>query len=260
MRRQLPLPWPVEGVPDPPADVCRIAPTSEPVMPATPVAMSMAPVFVRNGRARRYILRVLPDARVRVTIPRYGSRREAEAFVQTRLAWIADRRRELHAARVDRHWRVGTRVWWRGVLEPIAVSDARGDADAVVVRCADVAVRAPRDDDYRTVLERAMRRIAAVELPGQLLALAGRHGLSVAAVSVRNQRSRWGSCSKDGRIALNWRLLQMPDHVREYVLLHELMHLREHNHSPRFWALVEAVCPGHLDARRWLRHEGLTLC
>lgn len=257
MRRQLPLPWPMEAVPDSVSDECRVAAMPESALPAPP---SPLPVFVRNGRARRYILRVLPDARVRVTIPRYGSRREAEAFLKTRLAWIADRRRELHDASMDRGWRVGTRVWWRGILEPVAVSDAIGAPDAVVVRCADVAVQTPKADDYRNVLERAMRRIAAIELPRQLLALASRHGLPVSAVSVRNQRSRWGSCSRDGRIALNWRLLQMPDGVREYVLLHELMHLREHNHSPRFWALVAAVCPGHLDARRWLRHEGLTLC
>lgn len=281
MRRQLPLPWPAEA--NGPAgfaataapDGCSIdappAPTGSAVDPAP------LPVFVRNGRARRYILRVLPDARVRVTIPRYGSRREAEAFLQTRLEWIADRRRELRMVRVDRRWLAGTRVWWRGVLESVTVvgteagrgrpggARASVSADAaarraVTVRCADVSVLTAPADDYRGVLERAMRRVAAIELPRQLLALAARHGLAVAAVSVRNQRSRWGSCSRDGRIALNWRLLQMPDAVREYVLLHELMHLREHNHSPRFWALVEGVCPGHLDARRWLRHDGLTLC
>ena len=247
----------MEGVAETAADVRRAEAPADPSGPSLPPPAT--PVFVRNGRARRYILRVLPDARVRVTIPRYGSRREAEAFLRTRLAWIADRRRELHAARVDRRWRAGTLVWWRGVLEPIVVTDGVKPG-AVLVRCADVGVHTPPADDYRGVLERAMRRLASVELPRELLALASLHRLTVQGVSVRNQRSRWGSCSRDGRIALNWRLLQMPAHVREYVLLHELMHLREHNHSPRFWALVDAVCPGHLDARRWLRHEGLTLC
>lgn len=281
MRRQLPLPWPDEA--NGPAGFtataalggCSIDAPQAPTAPA--VEPALLPVFVRNGRARRYILRVLPDARVRVTIPRYGSRREAEAFLQTRLEWIADRRRELRTTRVDRRWLAGTRVWWRGVLEPVTVvgteagvgrpdggrapvSAGAAARRAVIVRCADVSVLTAPGDDYRSVLERAMRRVAAIELPRQLLALAASHGLAVASVSVRNQRSRWGSCSRDGRIALNWRLLQMPDTVREYVLLHELMHLREHNHSPRFWALVERVCPGHLDARRWLRHDGLTLC
>lgn len=240
MGGQLPLPW---GTADKARDVRTHA----------------APLFVRNGRARKYILRVLPDARVRVTIPRYGSRREAEAFVRTRLAWIAERQSELRDARPDRRWLAGADVWWRGRMEQVAVDDAARPGQ-VSVRCGELTVRLETTTDYRPALERVMRRVAARELPGQLLALAVAHGLQVAAISVRNQRSRWGSCSRSGRIALNWRLLQMPDAVREYVLLHELMHLREPNHSPRFWALVEAVCPTHREARTWLKHEGLALC
>jgi predicted metal-dependent hydrolase len=259
IRRQLSLPWPAGGVTEPAPDV-RPPGTKAPAGPdKLSIPPPSAPVFVRNARARRYILRVLADGRVRVTIPRYGSRREAEAFLRTRLAWIADRRRELQASRVDRRWRPGTLVWWRGVLEPVVVFET-DTPETVAVGCADVQVVAAPADDYRGVLERAMRRIASVELPRELLELARRHDLTVQGVTIRNQRSRWGSCSRDGRIALNWRLLQMPEPVRQYVLLHELMHLREHNHSERFWALVEAVCPWHLDARRWLRHEGLTLC
>jgi hypothetical protein len=108
-------------------------------------------------------------------------------------------------------------------------------------------------------IDRVLRDRAARELPGQLLALAERHGLTVARVSVRNQRSRWGSCSARGHIALNYRLLLMPDHVREYILLHELMHLRQANHSRRFWREVEAVCPGFREAERWLRAHGPSL-
>lgn len=218
-----------------------------------------SPLFVRNGRARRYILRVLPDARVRVTIPRYGSRREAEAFVNTRLTWIADRQRELHQSGPDRRWQPGTAVLWRGALAPVRVDDET-DAGVVTVRCAEIVVHTQVVDDYRQVLERAMRRVASRELPAHLLALAATHGLAVEGVSVRNQRSRWGSCSRTGRIALNWRLLQMPETVREYILLHELMHLREQNHSSRFWALVAAVCPTHQESRAWLKREGLALC
>ena len=79
------------------------------------------------------------------------------------------------------------------------------------------------------------------------------------AVTIRNQRSRWGSCARNGNITLNFRLVQMPAHVRDYVLLHELMHIRQQNHSRRFWRLVEAVCPGFRDAERWLRTTGRTL-
>lgn len=225
-----------------------------PVAPPPPVV----PIFVRNGRARRYILRVLPDASVRVTIPRHGSRREAEAFVRTRARWIADRREEIEERRRDRRWRAGQTVWWRGVLSRIDVEAGAGGH--VLVRCGDLTTASVPRDDYRPVLEPLMRERASEELPARLLALAARNDLVVRRVTVRNQRSRWGSCSRDGRIALNWRLLQMPDAVCDYVLVHELMHLRQPNHSPRFWAEVAAVCPDYSQWRAWLRSEGLALC
>ena len=169
-------------------------------------------VFVRHRRARRYILRVLADGTVRVTLPRWGSKREARAFIDVNRAWIA---RERAASR-----------------PPSAQDDTR---------------------------ETLLRRRAVRELPGQLLALARQHDITVRRVSIRNQRSRWGACSPAGTITLNWRLILTPDFVREYVMLHELMHRRELNHSKRFWRLVAAHCPRHGEARRWLRTEGKTL-
>ncbi len=96
-------------------------------------------------------------------------------------------------------------------------------------------------------------------MPPLLLALAAQHDITVTRVSVRNQRSRWGACSARGAITLNWRLLLTPGFVREYVMLHELMHRREMNHSRRFWRHVAAVCPRYREARQWLLTEGQRL-
>ena len=94
---------------------------------------------------------------------------------------------------------------------------------------------------------------ATRELPLRLLQLASEHGLTVSRVSIRNQRWRWGSCSRRGHICLNWRLVRMPEAVRDYVMIHELMHLRRMDHSPKFWKLVAEACPDFASARRWLR-------
>jgi predicted metal-dependent hydrolase len=244
---QLSLPWRECGELSPDASQPLVSPQPAP-----------ATLFVRNGRARRYILRVLPDATVRVTIPRHGSRREAEAFIRTRTRWIAERRQEIEVRRRDTRWRAGQHVWWRGTLCRVDVFALPGSQ--VMVRCGDLAATCGLREDYRSVLEPLMRASSARELPPRLLALAARHGLAVTRVTVRSQRSRWGSCSRDGNIALNWRLLQMPPAVCDYVLLHELMHLRQPNHSAKFWAEVEAVCPDYASARAWLRSEGLALC
>ena len=107
--------------------------------------------------------------------------------------------------------------------------------------------------------EQALKGRAQRELPPRLLALAAQHGLTVSRITIRDQRSRWGSCSPRGHIALNFRLMLMPDAVCEYILVHELMHLKQADHSRKFWRHVEAACPAFRDAERWLRRHGSSL-
>jgi predicted metal-dependent hydrolase len=104
-----------------------------------------------------------------------------------------------------------------------------------------------------------LRRRASAELPERLEQLAELHGLKVTRTSIRNQRTRWGSCGRNGHISINWRLILMPEWVRDYVLIHELMHLRRLDHSPHFWRLVASACPRYRDARAWLRANGPAL-
>ena len=174
-----------------------MAAADQPSLPFEP-----AFVFVRHPRARRYVIRVKDDGTVRVTVPRWGSRREAAAFAEQEWRWIEKERNR------------------------VAEERAR-----------------PRHASLPPEAERALRARATRELPERLLELARQNGLTVARISVRNQRWRWGSCSPGGHICLNWRLVQMPDEVRDYVMIHELMHLKRLDHSPRFWKLVAEACP-----------------
>ena len=88
---------------------------------------------------------------------------------------------------------------------------------------------------------------------------AARLGVSVGRIAIRDQRTRWGSCSSRGTLSFNWRLVLAPLDVGEYVVVHELCHLREPNHSPRFWELVAAARPGYREERRWLADHGWEL-
>ena len=223
---------------------------------AGPVVLSVH--LIRVPRARRYILRVRQDGSLRVTLPRCGSRAEAIEFARRHLAWaLRERARQLAAPRPPAAWTEGTRILLDGDIVPIA---CRASGGWVVATAGDVSVRVvPGTLDFRPAFEAALVRRARRDLPSRLIALAAEHGLTVTRVSIRNQRSRWGSCSRTGAIALNFRLVQMPPHVREYILLHELMHLRQQNHSRRFWSLVASVCPAYRDAERWLKTEGRQL-
>ena len=100
-----------------------------------------------------------------------------------------------------------------------------------------------------------MARRARIELPARTWELSATTRVDVKHVTVRNQRSRWGSCSATGTISLNWRLVQTPEFVRDYIIYHELMHLREMNHSHRFWARVAEVCPQWEEAERWIKRN-----
>jgi predicted metal-dependent hydrolase len=213
--------------------------------------------FVRVRRARKYILRVRPDGTLRVTIPRGGSRQEAERFVAKHLGWAEQERRRVVAQHAPVQWHAGDTIMLLGAPAPLRVEHR---PDRSVLHVGDQPVRIADDvSDLRPAAEAALRQIAIRRLVPRVHELAAEHGLEVTRVTVRNQRSRWGSCSRTGAIALNFRLVQMPPHICEYVLLHELMHLRQPNHSRRYWRLVEQVCPEFRAAERWLREEGRSL-
>jgi len=218
--------------------------------------------YQRSERARRYRLFVDRQGRPRVTIPRRGTRREAEQFARRQSRWLAEQlRRFATRARVDMSWRVGTEVLFRGTAVPLALE---ADSGRPMVRLGATVTfpLAPEVDvasDLRPIVEDYLRAIAASELPGRVATLAALHGCAVRKVSIRNQRSRWGSCSRRGAISLNWRLVQAPPEVLDYVIVHELMHLRVMNHSARFWALVEAACPDFRASERWLKAHGPSL-
>jgi len=209
--------------------------------------------FVRVRRARRYILRVRPDGSLRITIPRSGSRTEAIAFLARQVAWIARERARVRREQAPLRWTRGSLIQLDGIGVPIVITPT---AAGSVAHYGGRSVCVKDPDDVRADIERDLRQLARERLVPRLHELAGQHGLAVSRVTIRNQRSRWGSCSRARAIALNFRLVQTPPDVCDYVLIHELMHLRQQNHGPRFWALVERACPAYRDAERWLRVQG----
>lgn len=104
-----------------------------------------------------------------------------------------------------------------------------------------------------------LKRQGRVEIRNLVWEYAPLIGVSYGRISIRAQKSRWGSCSRDGNLNFNCLLMMAPDSVRRYVVVHELCHRIEMNHSPRFWALVEEVMPDYKEQRKWLRTEGSDL-
>jgi predicted metal-dependent hydrolase len=214
--------------------------------------------FARHPRARRYVLRLSRDGMARVTIPRGGSTAEAKAFAERNSGWLEKQLlKSPNAGQGAKPWVAGTEILFRGERHQLREEYSNGHR---ILRFADqrLHVRHPIAD-IRPVIERYLWNLAVREFPPLVFNFAGIHALQVRRVTVRNQRSRWGSCSRKGTISLNWRLVQTPEFVRDYIILHEIAHLKEMNHSRCFWKEVARLCPDYEKAENWLKQNAALL-
>ncbi len=206
----------------------------------------------RSDRARRVRVTVDPHTGVEVVLPRRAREREAAAAVAQLRPWIERRLGEADALRA----RIAARGATVPFLDHSLVLRAQVDRVRVHRRGNELLVPA---GDARPALERWYRRTARDEIAPRLERSAAALGVTHGPISIRGQRTRWGSCSPSGAVSFNWRLLLAPEAVLDYVIWHEACHLSVMDHSPRFWALVERHVPDYRRPRRWLRDHGASL-
>jgi predicted metal-dependent hydrolase len=217
------------------------------------------PVQLRRHRqARRYTLRIQAATRAIVlTMPPRGSVREAKAFAQRNGAWIAARLKRLPDAIP---FADGVAVPLRGVMHLIVhrpqtrgtVWIEMGDDGALLCVAGNAAHVGRRVRDF-------LKREAKRELDAASRRYAAALGVTVKRVSVRDQVSRWGSCTAGGVLSYSWRLILAPPHVLDYLAAHEVAHLIEMNHSRAFWRVVARLYPDWQSAKGWLTAHGNAL-
>ena len=212
------------------------------------------PISVRrSARARRIGLRVDGMGGVELVVPRRVAMADAERFLESEADWVLAKLAAIPPCVPFAHGAVIPVLGRdrRIVHLPLFPPEMRDEGDELVVG-------GPEDDIAATV-KAWLIALAREVLPREARAKAGALDLPVAGVTVRDQRTRWGSCSVRGRLSLSWRLVLAPPDVRDYVVAHEVAHLKEMNHGPNFWALVEWLCPDHARPRRWLREHANSL-
>ncbi len=222
----------------------------------------------RSDRARRIRVTVSPAGAVEVVIPRRATVRDAEAAALQFRPWI-ERQQARQATRRESLKSRGDTLPYLGQTLQLQVDPGRrrvhragqtllvpaGPARPAGTPIAPLLAAA----QTREAVERWYRRQARVEIAPLLDAGADRLGVTYTRLTIRGQKTRWGSCSRSGALSFNWRLLLAPREVLEYVVWHELCHLRVMDHSQRFWTLVQAQCPAYKDHTRWLRENGTLL-
>ena len=207
-----------------------------------------------NPRARRMIVKVNPaTGEVTVTAPSRRGLAHALDFARGEKDWIAG---QLARAPGAVALEAGAKVPFQGELHEIRAA-ARGPAP--VWRADGVIwVRGDASHAPRRVLD-FLKREARKVCEGRVLVHADRLGVKAARITVRDTASRWGSCSSNGSLSFSWRLVMAPPFVLDYVAAHEVAHLREMNHGPRFWRHVERMVGDSTAAQEWLRENGSAL-
>ncbi len=218
------------------------------------------PYTVRPSvRARSISLRIREPGLVEVIVPFRHVLPHPETVLHRHAAWILRTFERLRrAGAVHEKFGEGSRVLFLGTERTVRVERGEKKRPSIMTTESEIIVRlSPASpEEIRPLLGRWMRAQAASVIPRRVSELNAPWGLRYANIAVRNQRTRWGSCSRRGNLSFNWRLVILPAHVADYLICHELAHLQYLDHSSRFWRLVEKMCPGFRESERWLRKHG----
>lgn len=176
------------------------------------------PYEIIRSKRKTYGINIAPGGKVTVRIPLRGSERFAVSMAESKKNWIA------------------ASVLKMQEVEPFSSQKEKSPSQ----------IR----------LEAIYREAAKEYFPKRVYHFAHILGVSYGNITIRDQKTRWGSCSSKGNLSFNWRLILAPPNVLDYVVVHELCHRKEMNHSPKFWALVESVMPDYKQYRKWLKENG----
>jgi len=211
--------------------------------------------LLHRSHGRRRISLSVDERGLRVGAPLRASLREIESVLHDHARWVIRKLADWRERRAPaRRWESGETLAYLGL--PLTLEVVRG-ARRVDLTPPRLRVCAP-DTGASAVAALALHWLRGQALDHfhtRIEHFRTRITLDAVAIRLSNARSRWGSCHASGRISLNWRLIHMPQHLIDYVLVHELAHLREMNHSPRFWAVVGGVIPDYAARRREIRRE-----
>ncbi|PIZ71648.1 hypothetical protein COY07_04550 [Candidatus Peregrinibacteria bacterium CG_4_10_14_0_2_um_filter_43_11] len=216
--------------------------------------------FRHSIRARRLRMQIDQSGHVMVTIPRGVPEKTVRQFVHDQEGWIEKRLSKINSHN-DSHptpiYAEGDRFYYLGEPVTLSIEQKPVAKPRVLVRDDQLIVRlfSPQATAIKKAVQAFLKHKAGEVIHDRLEFWNEHYQLEYKRVTFRNQKTRWGSCSRQKNLNFNWRLAMAPIEVIDYVVVHELCHLRQMNHSPRFWALVAQTIPEHKKWRKWLREK-----
>ncbi len=217
----------------------------------------------RSHRARRVRLEIKRDAGLVAVLPRSFPLDELAGILHARQSWVCRHLSAMERERIAPSFselKAGAELPYLGGTIRL-VREGPGQEADIVYRDGTLAVRARCSNGrLAQAVEGWYRDRAADLLSGKAASFGAGMGLTCARITIRGQKTIWGSCSRRGALSFNWKLLMAPEPVIDYVIVHELAHLQEMNHGRDFWSLVAAHCPRWREYRKWLKENGALLC
>ena len=214
-----------------------------------------------RSRRRDVLLKALPGGETRVYAPAGLSLKQADALVQARIAELLEMHRRLEHQIEENRLRhpvaPGSRICIEGGVYALKIQASGRTTLKLEDETCILSLKAPDDEAaVRAALKQALSHRALMRIRMRLDEYAPRLGVSFGRVAIRDQKSRWGSCSQRHNLNFNWKLIMAPEEALTYVVIHELCHLIEFNHSPRFWSLVKQQMPEYEYWKKWLKEHG----
>ncbi len=221
-------------------------------------------VKIVKSKRKSLSIAIQPDGNLFVKAPVFMTDEEIIRWVKTKTGWISRNRQKVLKGQENnppKKYVTGEWFWYRGQKYELEVRISAGRAGMVGIDGEKLILFAQNGEgaEVQKILEEWYVRQAKVVIPKRVCFWAGQMQESYHKITIKNQKRRWGSCSSARNLNFNWRLVMMPEAVLDYVVVHELCHLRQMNHSEKFWKEVEKVLPDYKVQKKWLEKNGTEL-
>jgi predicted metal-dependent hydrolase len=219
--------------------------------------------LIRSRKRRKTIsLHIKEDGRIVIYVPYHTAQGEIEGFIKEKESWIVKKLSEKEKQRreAEKTFLPGEKFLYLGESYPLRIGGSNNDKSPLKLSFGNFMLHKNHLEEARNLFVRWYKKEAKEKIEGRVHYFSDRLQLFPKGLKITSPGYRWGSCSGDSRLSFNWRIIMAPLGVIDYVLVHELVHIREKNHSRRFWTYLETILPDYREHRLWLKENGHTLC
>ena len=215
--------------------------------------------LIRSKRRRKTIsLYIKEDGRIVICVPYHTPKGEIEGFIKERESWVIKKisEKERSIKETEKAFIPGEKFLYLGESYPLEIGDTNQKGLPLKLSFGKFILDKDHLEEARDLFIHWYKREAKEKIEGRVHYFSNRLQLFPKGLKITSAKYRWGSCSRDSRLSLSWRIIMAPLSVIDYVLIHELVHIKEKNHSKRFWTYLEAILPDYRKHRLWLKENG----